>query len=106
MAPACAKSVMACLALLHSLALSWRSLTPVRLPQLRDEVAKYKVGAPARVGLVAPNDVNCAWRQHRPGPLPDIFLPGLASDARCHAWSTFGASCAQEHAFHGTAEHS
>ena len=25
--------------------------------QLRDEVNKYKVGAPARVGLVAPNDV-------------------------------------------------
>jgi len=25
--------------------------------QLRDEVEKYKVGAPARVGLVAPNDV-------------------------------------------------
>ena len=25
--------------------------------QLRDEVNKYRVGAPARVGLVAPNDV-------------------------------------------------
>lgn len=25
--------------------------------QLRDEIMKYKVGAPARVGLVAPNDV-------------------------------------------------
>ena len=25
--------------------------------QLRDEIEKYKVGAPARVGLVAPNDV-------------------------------------------------
>ena len=25
--------------------------------QLRDEILKYKVGAPARVGLVAPNDV-------------------------------------------------
>ena len=25
--------------------------------QLRDEITKYKVGAPARVGLVAPNDV-------------------------------------------------
>lgn len=56
-APLCAKRVTACLVLLHSSALSWRSLTPVRLLQLRDEVAKYKVGAPARVGLVAPNDV-------------------------------------------------
>lgn len=26
--------------------------------QLRDEIAKYKVGAPARVGLVAPNNVD------------------------------------------------
>ena len=26
--------------------------------QLRDEITKYKVGAPARVGLVAPNDVT------------------------------------------------
>jgi hypothetical protein len=25
--------------------------------QLREEINKYKVGAPARVGLVAPNDV-------------------------------------------------
>ena len=29
----------------------------VCLLQLRDEILKYKVGAPARVGLVAPNDV-------------------------------------------------
>ena len=43
--------------LLASLLLLLRSLTPLRLLQLRDEVAKYKVGAPARVGLVAPNDV-------------------------------------------------
>lgn len=27
------------------------------LLQVKDEIAKYKVGAPARVGLVAPNDV-------------------------------------------------
>eukprot|EP00775_Hariotina_reticulata_P010389 gene10389-10547_t len=27
------------------------------LSQVKDEIAKYKVGAPARVGLVAPNDV-------------------------------------------------
>jgi large subunit ribosomal protein LP0 len=27
-------------------------------PQVKDEIAKYKVGAPARVGLVAPNDVT------------------------------------------------
>ena len=40
-----------------SLVLLRRFLTPVRVLQLRDEVAKYKVGAPARVGLVAPNDV-------------------------------------------------
>lgn len=26
--------------------------------QVRDEIAKFKVGAPARVGLVAPNDVT------------------------------------------------
>lgn len=25
---------------------------------MRDEIAKFKVGAPARVGLVAPNDVT------------------------------------------------
>ncbi|CAK0745397.1 ribosomal protein P0 (A0) (L10E) [Coccomyxa viridis] len=31
--------------------------TKADLAELRDEVAKYKVGAPARVGLVAPNDV-------------------------------------------------
>jgi hypothetical protein len=29
----------------------------LRPMQLRDEIGKYKVGAPARVGLVAPNDV-------------------------------------------------
>ena len=57
MASGCATRVTACLALLYSLVLSWQCLTPVRLLQLRDEVAKYKVGAPARVGLVAPNDV-------------------------------------------------
>jgi large subunit ribosomal protein LP0 len=28
------------------------------LSELRDEIAKYKVGAPARVGLVAPNNVD------------------------------------------------
>jgi hypothetical protein len=26
--------------------------------QVKDEIAKYKVGAPARVGLLAPNDVS------------------------------------------------
>ena len=51
------QELQACMALLYFLVLCWRSLTPVRLLQLRDEVAKYKVGAPARVGLVAPNDV-------------------------------------------------
>jgi hypothetical protein len=25
--------------------------------QIKDEISKYKVGAPARVGLLAPNDV-------------------------------------------------
>ncbi|BDA41774.1 60S acidic ribosomal protein P0 [Coccomyxa sp. Obi] len=31
--------------------------TKADLAELRDEIEKYKVGAPARVGLVAPNDV-------------------------------------------------
>ncbi|CAL5219189.1 g975 [Coccomyxa viridis] len=31
--------------------------TKADLAELRDEIMKYKVGAPARVGLVAPNDV-------------------------------------------------
>jgi len=31
--------------------------TKADLSELRDEITKYKVGAPARVGLVAPNDV-------------------------------------------------
>jgi hypothetical protein len=26
-------------------------------PQIKEEISKYKVGAPARVGLLAPNDV-------------------------------------------------
>jgi len=28
------------------------------LNNIRDEIMKFKVGAPARVGLVAPNDVE------------------------------------------------
>jgi hypothetical protein len=30
----------------------------LRPVQLKEEIAKYKVGAPARVGLLAPNDVT------------------------------------------------
>jgi len=37
-----------------STCVSTGSVTP---PQIKDEISKYKVGAPARVGLLAPNDV-------------------------------------------------
>lgn len=32
--------------------------TKTDLSSVKDEIAKYKVGAPARVGLLAPNDVS------------------------------------------------
>lgn len=32
--------------------------SPATHPQVKDEIAKYKVGAPARFGLLAPNDVT------------------------------------------------
>ena len=60
MAPGCAResdSLSGTAVLFASVELSLQPVTPPRLLQLRDEVAKYKVGAPARVGLVAPNDV-------------------------------------------------
>ncbi|KAF2319031.1 hypothetical protein GH714_012615 [Hevea brasiliensis] len=45
------------------------------LKEVSEEVAKYKVGAPARVGLVAPIDVACPTWQYWARPVPDLFLP-------------------------------
>ena len=106
MAPACAKSVMACLALLHSLALSWRSLTPVRLPQLRDEVAKYKVGAPARVGLVAPNDVIVPGGNTGLDPSQTSFFQVLPQMPDVTLGAPLGRPALKSMLSMGTAEHS
>lgn len=47
-------------------------------PQIRDEIAKYKVGAPARFGLVAPNDVTIPAGGTGMDPSQTSFFQALA----------------------------
>eukprot|EP00877_Chromochloris_zofingiensis_P001062 jgi/Chrzof1/10957/Cz05g18190.t1 len=48
------------------------------LSQIRDEIAKYKVGAPARFGLVAPNDVTIPAGGTGMDPSQTSFFQALA----------------------------
>jgi large subunit ribosomal protein LP0 len=47
-------------------------------PQVKAEIAKYKVGAPARVGLVAPNDVTIPAGGTGMDPSQTSFFQALA----------------------------
>lgn len=48
------------------------------LPQVKAEIVKYKVGAPARVGLVAPNDVTIPSGSTGMDPSQTSFFQALA----------------------------
>jgi hypothetical protein len=56
--------------------------TPLQSPapnqQVKAEIAKYKVGAPARVGLVAPNDVTIPAGGTGMDPSQTSFFQALA----------------------------
>jgi large subunit ribosomal protein LP0 len=63
------------------------SLTPklaLCAPQLRDEVNKYRVGAPARVGLVAPNDVTVPAGNTGLDPSQTSFFQVQQCDSESH----------------------
>ena len=51
--------------------------------QLRDEIMKYKVGAPARVGLVAPNDVMVPGGNTGLDPSQTSFFQVRSSISSC-----------------------
>ena len=51
--------------------------------QLRDEIMKYKVGAPARVGLVAPNDVMVPGGNTGLDPSQTSFFQVCRSPCSC-----------------------
>jgi hypothetical protein len=53
-------------------------LPTVFKPQIKAEIAKYKVGAPARVGLVAPNDVTIPAGGTGMDPSQTSFFQALA----------------------------
>lgn len=57
-----------------------KGVTPrcVCASQVKAEIAKYKVGAPARVGLVAPNDVTIPAGGTGMDPSQTSFFQALA----------------------------
>ncbi len=56
----------------------YRTLPCTLLLQVKDEIAKYKVGAPARVGLLAPNDVTIPAGGTGMDPSQTSFFQALA----------------------------